>query len=264
MLQGFLDGSTSGNPQILSVAGFVGSLESWARFHKEWREARATAGIDYFHMTDFMSRQAKPYRGWTENKRNAIISHLLELINGSAVFAVGVAFRLDDYRTEIGQGKRSYKPYRFGAGLCIGRVARELAAAKINRSVMYVFEVGDEGEPAFRKSMAEIIHKLPKYRDEMRISSVESGTKNAFPALDAADFFAWQVSQWAQKMQAGKPARPTGYVGRLKMPLLTNMLQREHLREWATGNSPENRNALAAVYGVRIRREKERGGRNHI
>lgn len=195
MLRGFLDGSVSGKPQVLSVAGFIGNVDGWKRFQKAWRKVRANSGIDYFHMTDFMSRQAKPYVAWSEKRRHAVISRLLDLINKHTLFGVGVAMSLDDFNAEIRPIDPSYKPYRVCSALCVGLVAKTLQKAGITEPVMYVFEAGDEGEPAFRASMARIVEASQRFRDEQQILGLTPGTKRQYPALDAADFFAWQVGQ---------------------------------------------------------------------
>jgi hypothetical protein len=71
----FLDGSKAGrgDAEILSVAGFVSPAPFWSIIQREWRKARAKAGVPYFHMTDFMSLHGRPYKDWTPKKREAFM-----------------------------------------------------------------------------------------------------------------------------------------------------------------------------------------------
>lgn len=259
MLRAFLDGSTAGHPPILSVAGFVSSVEEWRKFQRHWRDARKKAGIDYFRTTDFMSCRAKPYRHWDARKKGAMISRLLHLINVHARFGVAIALNLDDFRAQSAAIKRSwgYKPYRLCAAQCIGRVALALDDWGIRESVMYVFESGDEGEPAFRESMTRIVTASERFRKEMHVYSVMPGTKRQFPALDAADFLAWQSSQHVQRMEGDNPAPRSSYMERLKIPIRSGVMRGNNLREWAVGDTPEQRDLIAKTFGVRIRPEKK-------
>jgi hypothetical protein len=68
----------SGHPDqhpVLTVAGFVSSVEKWSRFDVEWNLILESEGITRFHMTDFVSNQEEFAVGWkgqTKRRREFI------------------------------------------------------------------------------------------------------------------------------------------------------------------------------------------------
>jgi len=63
MLRAYLDVSTSQGTvasRIMCLAGYAAPLDDWERFEYRWRRLVRQAGLEFFHMTDFMSGRAKP------------------------------------------------------------------------------------------------------------------------------------------------------------------------------------------------------------
>lgn len=252
ILQAGFDGSTSGQPPILTVAGFLGRLAAVARFEREWRKVRQEFGLRHFRMSSFMSLcPPVPYKNWDTDQRREVVSRLICLINETFYLGVGVALNLHEYRAEV-SATPVYKPYRMCAGLCIGSVARRLSE-KPGESVRYIFEAGDDGVGAFREAMARIVRSSQKYRDEMRIHGITPGSKEQYPSLDAADFLAWLVGQDVPRMAPGGFATRRSYAQRIRVPVMAYVVPRDHLREFASARTDEKRQQLAARYGLRLK-----------
>lgn len=265
MLRAFLDASGLPRERLLVVGGLLGRVEAWGTFQREWRRAREKAGIPYFHMTDFMSPHGRPYNTWEQRKREAVISRLAQLINDATVFGFAVALSLDAFKDQAKtdrsssiRGLSSFTPYRLCAGQCLALAFRKLKEFEIAEPVMYVFEAGDEGQPAFRASMARIVEASEEYRRQLGVFSVMPGTKRQFPALDAADFFVWEVAHHTARMDARGSVPTSGHLKRLTVPFFTGYLGVEELRNLAKNNTPEQMEAIAARFRVRIRAEKPR------
>lgn len=267
MTRAFLDGSRAGkgDKDFLSVAGFVSPAKNWSVIQREWRKARAKAGLPYFHMTDFMSKYGKPYRDWPETKRQvkkeALISRLLHLLNTHATFGVGVALKVSDFQTLPDEDKAlcDYNPYALCAAQCIGLVTKTLEEGGIREPISYVIESGGTGEAAFIAVMTKLCAASERIRETLRILSVMPGTKQRFPALDSADFLAWQMAQLAQrKVGAGLVPLPA-YMARLTIPTPHHYLDRNGLTLWAAGLTRKQRADFTALFSGDVRTLK----RNH-
>jgi hypothetical protein len=97
MLRALVDASASKDESIVAIAGFVAKVDDWSKAQRAWREVRKRSDIEYFHMTDFMSRRAKPYNTWTEKKRRAVIHRLADVINTHMAFGVVVAVDIPNF-----------------------------------------------------------------------------------------------------------------------------------------------------------------------
>jgi hypothetical protein len=80
-------------PIVHTLACYVGTDETWAKFRKEWDRKLSKKGLDYFHMTDFeyarsqvIAGSAKlssksPYLGWSVDDFDSFLSGLHKVIN---------------------------------------------------------------------------------------------------------------------------------------------------------------------------------------
>ena len=253
MLRAFLDASTSGNPPILAVAGFVGRLDGWSTFHRKWRQARARAGIEYFHTTEFMSPNGRPYNAWPPKKRTAMFNRLVSLINECVEFGVAVSLNVADYRRMLASGHAlPTKPYRLCVGQCVNLVAKTLTDRNVDERVIYVFDAGDDGAKAFKATMAMVIAASEKFREVARIYSIMPGAKKDFPAIDAADLLAWIFSH---HVPAATPetTTPPSLIGLMTKPVHHRYWGAADLEKWGICNTPEQQRAIAAMFGVRLK-----------
>ncbi len=263
MLRAFLDASTVGQGgekdtrhPFLAVAAWVGAIKQWSALQGKWRKARTRSGIDYLRMADIMNPENPQYRDWSDRKRAAVISRLIRLINKHVLFGVSVVLDLADYEslTRAEKDLTGRTPYFFGAAACIGAVARELTLRHIEEQVLYVFESGDQGEPALRTSLARFAGVSERFRSAFHVYSVMPGTKRQFPALDAADFLAWEITHHAYK--ADRTARPflarTDLDERMKsltVPTRGFFLDHQNFQEWV--GTPEQEALLLEELDIR-------------
>jgi hypothetical protein len=253
MLRAFLDASTAGNPPILAVAGFVAHLDGWSAFQREWRKARARAGIEYFHTTEFMSPNGRPYNAWSPKKRASVFNRLVGLINECVEFGVAVSLNVADYRRLLETGHAlPNKPYRLCVGQCVALVAKQLTDFNVNERVMYVFDAGDDGAKAFKTTMAMVIAASEKFREVAKIHSFMPGRKRHVPAIDAADLLAWHFSHHVPGATP-ETTPPPSLMGRVTKPVFHRYWGAVGLEKWGIGNTPEQQRAIAAMFGVRLR-----------
>ena len=86
-VRGFIDRSETfeGLASTVSVAAWAGPVSSWGIFDAMWRECRAEAKIQKFHMTDYARRKAE-YSCWSEQKRHAVVDDLLALTHSAITY----------------------------------------------------------------------------------------------------------------------------------------------------------------------------------
>jgi hypothetical protein len=201
MLRAYFDGSKTFSRSspfpCLAVAGFVGDKKRWSRFQKKWRDVRKTSGIDFFHMADYEARRP-PYDSWSERKRKAVLDRLISLTRETADFGAITLLPKSEFDSLDKRTRNRFNdnPYLWCASYCIGLIARRLEREKINESVMYIFESGDQGEPEFKHAMARLVETSEAFRRRFRIYSIMPGLKHEIPALDSADFLAWETTRY--------------------------------------------------------------------
>jgi hypothetical protein len=82
------------NPEPLThtVAAYIGTVQNWRKFRKEWKMELAKKGLEHFHMTDFefafsRARAGKPiphknpFHGWKEDEFVPFLKRLHRTIN---------------------------------------------------------------------------------------------------------------------------------------------------------------------------------------
>jgi hypothetical protein len=56
MLQAYVDGSGTGDPKHLVIAGYIATSETWALFSTAWKKRLDCARLPYFKMNEMKSR----------------------------------------------------------------------------------------------------------------------------------------------------------------------------------------------------------------
>jgi hypothetical protein len=81
MLRGYYDGSgTTADSPFLTLTGLVASESVWERFEDAWATVLRGHDISYFYMTDAMALRGQFSSGWTDEKVNALILKLLQVL----------------------------------------------------------------------------------------------------------------------------------------------------------------------------------------
>ena len=94
----------SGSPEdpgchVLTVAGFMTSVEKWRDFDAEWSAMLATEQITCLHMKEF-AHSVGEFRSWKrdETRRRGLMAGASQIIGKHAMETFSVAILLDDYR----------------------------------------------------------------------------------------------------------------------------------------------------------------------
>jgi hypothetical protein len=207
-------------------------------------------------MADFM---AKPpigaYRDMPPDKKEAIITRLIELIVGTASFGVAAAFKLADFEALPDQDRAmcGNNPWALCVMHLLGGVVKVLDERGSQERVEYIFDAGDDGQPQFIAAMTQVIRRFTTFGSGMHILDVTAVDKKTVPAIDTADFLAWQSAQHVQWMKDDRPAQPKTYLRRVvqKVPVETRWYKGRELAGAIPDLTAEQRKLLGLLFGVR-------------
>lgn len=269
MVRGFADASvaTKGNgPSILGIAGFISTIPAWCRFEEEERKIRREFGLEFFHMTDYMSvsGKAKPYCDWSDTKRDLCMDRIIHNINKNVMFGVAFAINLSDIDKEREKHQNDplwsgNNPYMFCTSQFFTLTKMALESNHINEQVLWIFESGDQGQKEFIWAMQRICTLSEKFREWAHIFSVMPGTKKQFPGLDAADFLAWETPQHVQRMITNAPHRPSSYIRRIRRTIYDRYLHGSLLLQFisAADVTLENVSKVESHFSVWVKGKKK-------
>src|SRR5215470_10530147 len=78
-MDAYADRSTAQSQYV--IAAFLARANDWTHLQLEWARVLDWAGVETFHMTDFISRQ-KEYASWDDKKCSGVLTSLLRIITG--------------------------------------------------------------------------------------------------------------------------------------------------------------------------------------
>ncbi len=88
-----------------------------------------------------------------------------------------------------------HNPYLLAMCFCIGAISGVLKNKNLDtEEVMYIYEIGDQGQPEFTDAINTLVGRLIEFKKLMRIFSIMPGTKQQFEGLNAADMLAWEIN----------------------------------------------------------------------
>jgi len=188
MFSAYFDASGHPNQKsVLTVAGFVSTVQKWSRFDREWNAILKSEGVTFFHMTDFVSNRgefAKGWRGETERRRK-FIERLAECLKRNVNKSFRTTVILPDYEKankSFQIEERLGRPYTLCSLTCVHTLRNWAKRKGAERSLLYYFEDGDKDKSDFER-LHKIDYKvLPKFLD-----------KTEAVAFQAADFAGWKI-----------------------------------------------------------------------
>jgi hypothetical protein len=196
MLQGYFDSGE--RKRVYYTAGYIAFPQSWKLFNTKWRRFIGRNHLPYFHMTDYVARKDL-YSDWSEEKRMAVMKHIVFIASETPKLGVGSALLLDDYaRLSPEDSALIPAPYGLCLSTCLSMTARILAKRRVRHSINYVFEKGDTGQGT-TKSILEELFAIPGNRRKFAFHALFFARKAEYPGLQLADVFAWETGRFIPK-----------------------------------------------------------------
>jgi hypothetical protein len=240
LISGYFDDSQSVG-DLWGISGYVGYVNQWEYLERLWNKAMADHGVPYFHMRE-MNDPSGPFAKWLppEDHEAEVIAFFTDLVGairkcGLRMFASAVWIKdLDRFNGEKGI---LLEPYPLAAFACMSQMAFHYN----NVPVTAVFDRVEKVDDKLQKARA--------YGEWLRLCDLITSvplakglTSRDVPAMQAADFIAWEFRKALFKM---KPWQELS--GR---PLGDREAQWLHYMEWTretTGRDPFLRKSLDAL-----------------
>ncbi len=197
ILTAYLDesGTHQGSP-IMVMGGWVATADCWNEIDLAWNSILARDGLSHIHATKLVNGNGE-FRGWSEDRRLALIDELTEIVYPAALFGACTALNRDDFRHHYIAGSRPRKiqldtEYGLSFRLILNFVIQTIERQGFNEKVeLYVvLEAGHKNAgDALRLFDVFKKHAPPEWRE--MVKSVTFARKKDSPGLQAADFLAY-------------------------------------------------------------------------
>lgn len=203
-VKGWLDDSRNG--PIWTVGGYAAAWHRWEFFEGEWPSVLRKHDVPYFHMRE-MAKPNGVYAKWHPPKEHkaevaAFMADLAAVIKDSRIVGILSIVRLNDLERFNRERKLRLEPYPLGAYGCM------IAACQANPGLTteLIFDHLEEvsSKLATARKYAE---SDDHWRDELGSVVVTPLTKKLtwrdIPALQAADFIAWEFRKHHERTAGG-------------------------------------------------------------
>jgi hypothetical protein len=191
----FDESGTHGSP-IITVAGYIATVEQWAEFAREWDELLRREGLTAFRMSKFEARRGDftEESGWNNERRLRVQKRLIGIIKRRVNIGIYCSLHLpayDDLMT--GWRREQYgTSYSFCVKNCLAQVSYWALEFKRREPIAYVIEHGagynNEINVAFKAAFAD-----EGKREALRLGSLDFKNKAAAIQLQAADMLAYEI-----------------------------------------------------------------------
>jgi hypothetical protein len=178
------------NTDVLTVAGYVGAVDSWVRFDREWQGILEAEGISAFHTTEFVSSQGE-FASWKgrepakTERRRLTVEKLMGCVEKNCARFFRASVYLPDYErvdAAFMLSEQIGRPY----AVCSSSVAYSLRnwanALGALDTLLYYFEDGDKDKGNFEQVHLAAFGTPPRFLE-----------KSKALAFQAADFNAWKM-----------------------------------------------------------------------
>lgn len=197
-IEGYLDAGGHERQKYIVVAGFISNPKTWADFELSWRSRLKKDGLEYFHAVDFAHSKKQFANGWVgnEDRRKALASDLIDIIK-KHVFRkfcnVVINQALTDDMSTPTKKRYYINAYSLAGRTCAARIREWLKEQKWETSLKLTFEKGDFGAGELSRSLVRDGFEAPRYEQKKDSIGSNGEVKLAPTALQAADWFAYEV-----------------------------------------------------------------------
>jgi hypothetical protein len=199
----YFDESYSGRaPKVMTVAGYLSSVEQWGRFCQEWPELFAELEFrNPFHMTDFMAGVGQ-FSDWSDAKRIRCMERVTGIILRRTNLRLAVTVDLEAYQQIL--ANHPVGPYGFCIFEWMKAAERFLDLHNISDRIAYFFESGS----GFGRQIFDTLTWIKKrraLRERYRLGSFTFADKREQLPLQASDVLAWGARLHAMTTISGDP-----------------------------------------------------------
>lgn len=195
------------NSTFFTMVACIAHHQFWSALKPVWKHTMKKHGIEHFHMWEFAGCR-NGFKGWTEDRRRALMRDILAILDGAPVYAIGAAMRVADFdalpqdvrEAYVGPYAMCFQELVYGTGL-------EGLLGFPGEKLDFVYSRQDE----FRRHLRGIWDYSQKHRDYGHVLG-----KLAFldmrdePGLQVADIYAWEFRHFFH-LKDTRPELPLRY-----------------------------------------------------
>jgi hypothetical protein len=176
---------------FVALAGFVARDETWGQFDVVWNAALARHGAPFFHTTD-LTNFMREFQGWTEERRRALISDLMNAIHDAGrIAAVGAVMAVDDFESlKPEQQARLRDPFFPLFQEVINGASLEAYFEPRTAIVRMIYSQQDEFAGSARQLFDVLRRRNP------RIGELQFADMRTVPGLQAADLLSFEFARY--------------------------------------------------------------------
>jgi hypothetical protein len=188
------------DPLLYTVGCWVSTFGQWKKFNRKWRSEIRTAGVDWFHMSEYESRHGD-YAAWSDLKRIGVLKRLHRIIKDHTIKGVTVSVNCAHFDEVIKNTswKKTFgkTPYGFDVRMGLKFIAEWADDNNIQEPINYVFAElkgqGNELDEIFRVCL-----KNPPVKKWMRLTGMwTKGFMRDVSQLQSADIVAYELNKRA-------------------------------------------------------------------
>jgi hypothetical protein len=194
MLIGYFDESgTHDDAVITSVAGFISTADNWQAFNEEWKRVLDHWELEYFHMKE-CAHCVGDFVQFKKNEvgRRQLLWCLAFIICRHCLYSCAVSVVRKDQKI-LNADPRIGSAYNLAAKGCLALADRWMESTNSDSPLSIVLEDGCKDSRDFLFQLKEFDRPLGAFKG---LGSVELGSKKTLPALQAADFLAYEQSKY--------------------------------------------------------------------
>ncbi len=193
------DSGTDRDSAVVTVAGFLAPMESWAEFESAAGHMFAGHGISLLHTVDLHASDGE-FKGWTRKKKCEFCTELASLMRPFMPFGISVSAKKSVYRHRKAEYDAWHNHSAFGTAffqamlITYGRIFYDLpgmmAHPKIDLSV--IMEDGNKNN----QDALGVFNSLKHDKGLVKLASMSFAGKKTCIAIQTADFLAFYSRRW--------------------------------------------------------------------
>ncbi len=212
----------SGTEHVVTMAGYVASVEQWDLFDNAWNAVLSEFCVPRSHMTDFVAKQGD-FAGpeWDDDdRRKRFIEGLIRAIRDSELRAICSSIHVEALKKANAHWGVHYSEYAVAAALTMTKLRDSFP----EESCRCLLDRITDGRAAQLEMAEDILSRHPLYCKWWRSVKAsgdiqwrhleESEQKQNYRGLEAADLYAWECRAYAEQflgLQKHPGSHWTGY-----------------------------------------------------
>jgi hypothetical protein len=194
LIKGWMDDSR--RDPIWAVGGYIGGEHRWDRFDTDWPLVLAKHGVPYFHKKE-MGNPNGPFRKWhppqDHHEELADFSRdLAKIIGQSRLVGICSLVRVADLDRFNTEHNLSLEPYSLAAYGCMLLTARDNPGMPVELVFDHLEKAHSKLEKAHNYADSDTKYEPGICDRVVTIPLAKALNSRDIPALQAADFFAWE------------------------------------------------------------------------